>query len=101
MKHTADPAGHRKRFQEQVRENPRLAAVYFILRLLVLLMLVAQILHGNFENAFLCVLTLFLFTLPSFLERAIRNQSRRLVADPDAPLDLLLPGDLALEDDED
>ena len=72
MKHTADPAGHRKRFQEQVRENPRLAAVYFILRLLVLLMLVAQILHGNFENAFLCVLTLFLFTLPSFLERAIR-----------------------------
>ncbi|WP_297212157.1 hypothetical protein [uncultured Flavonifractor sp.] len=72
MKHTADPAGHRKRFQEQVRENPRLAAVYFILRLLVVLMLVAQILHGNFENAFLCVLTLFLFTLPSFLERAIR-----------------------------
>ena len=72
MKHTADPARHRKRFQEQVRENPRLAAVYFILRLLVLLMLVAQILHGNFENAFLCVLTLFLFTLPSFLERAIR-----------------------------
>lgn len=66
-----DRSEHRKRFREQVRENPRLAAVYFILRFLVILMLIAQFLNGNFENAFLCVLTLFLFTLPSFLERAI------------------------------
>ena len=72
MKQKETRDARRKRFREQVRENPRLAAVYFILRLLVILMLVAQILHGNFENAFLCVLTLFLFTLPSFLERAIR-----------------------------
>ena len=33
------------------------------------------------------------------LERAIYNQSRRLVAEPDAPLDLILPGDLDLDDD--
>ncbi len=72
MKQVSERPDHRKKFREQVRESPRLAAVYFILRLLVVLMLVAQILHGNFENAFLCVLTLFLFTLPSFLERAIR-----------------------------
>ena len=52
--------------------HPRLAAVYFILRLLVILMLVAQVFNRNFENVFLCVLTLFLFTLPSFLERKIR-----------------------------
>lgn len=32
------------------------------------------------------------------LERAILNQSRRLVADPSAPLDLLLPGDFELDD---
>ncbi|HJB59065.1 MAG TPA: stage V sporulation protein K, partial [Candidatus Faecalibacterium faecipullorum] len=31
------------------------------------------------------------------LEKAIYNQSRRLVAEPAAPLDLLLPGDLELE----
>ena len=34
--------------------------------------IVAQSFKGNFENVFLCVLTLFLFTLPSFLERTIR-----------------------------
>ena len=72
MKGKADRAERRRRFREQVRENPRLAAVYFILRLLVILMLVAQVFNRNFENVFLCVLTLFLFTLPSFLERKIR-----------------------------
>ena len=72
MKGKADRAERRRRFREQVRENPRLAAVYFILRLLVILMLVAQVFNRNFENVFLCILTLFLFTLPSFLERKIR-----------------------------
>ena len=57
---------------EQVRENPRLAAVYVILRVLVVLALVAQVFNGNFENVFLCVLTLILFTIPSFIERTIR-----------------------------
>ena len=33
------------------------------------------------------------------LERAIYNQSRRLVAEPDAPLDLILAGDLDLDDE--
>ena len=33
------------------------------------------------------------------LEKAIYNQSRRLVAQPDAPLDLILPGDLEFEDE--
>ena len=72
MKQRESRSDRRKHFREQVRKNPRLAAVYFILRLLVVLMLIAQIFNGNFENVFLCVLTLFLFTLPSFLERKIR-----------------------------
>ena len=72
MTRKSDHTDPRKNFRQQVRENPRLAAVYFILRLLVILMLVAQIFNRNFENVFLCVLTLFLFTLPSFLERKIR-----------------------------
>ena len=33
------------------------------------------------------------------VERAILNQSKRLVADPDASLELLLPGDFDLDDD--
>ena len=63
---------YHKTLKEQVRENPRLAAVYVILRVLVVLALVAQVFNGNFENVFLCVLTLILFTIPSFIERTIR-----------------------------
>ncbi len=33
------------------------------------------------------------------LEKAILNQSKRLVADPDAPLDTLLPGDFDLDEE--
>ena len=62
----------RKSVKEQIRENPRLAAVYVILRVLVVLVMIAQIFNGNFENVFLCVLTLILFTIPSFIERTIR-----------------------------
>ena len=72
MKQRESRADRRGQFRDQVRRNPGLAAVYFILRLLVVLMLIAQVFNGNFENVFLCVLTLFLFTLPSFLERKIR-----------------------------
>ena len=66
------PGRYHKTLKEQVRENPRLAAVYVILRVLVVLALVAQVFNGNFENVFLCVLTLILFTIPSFIERTVR-----------------------------
>ena len=66
------PGRYHKTLKEQVRENPRLAAVYVILRVLVVLALVAQVFNGNFENVFLCVLTLILFSIPSFIERTIR-----------------------------
>lgn len=46
--------------------------VYVALRILVIITLVAQTLRGNFENVFLCVLTLFLFTLPVFIERTLK-----------------------------
>ncbi|MFQ7854652.1 MAG: hypothetical protein ACLRIS_05505 [Flavonifractor plautii] len=49
-----------------------MAAVYVILRVLVVLALVAQVFNGNFENVFLCVLTLILFSIPSFIERTVR-----------------------------
>jgi hypothetical protein len=65
------PGRYHKTLREQVRENPRLAAVYVILRALVILLLIAQFFHGNFENVFLCILTLILFTIPSFIERTI------------------------------
>lgn len=65
--------GERRRaLKAQIKAKPGLTAVYIILRALVILALVAQVFNRNFENVFLCVLTLFLFTLPSFIERTIR-----------------------------
>ena len=46
--------------------------IYIILRVLVILTMVAQFLNGNFENVFLCILTLVLFTLPTVIERRVR-----------------------------
>lgn len=53
-------------------ENKKLVStVYFILRLSVIGVLVAQVFNRNFENVLLCVLTLVLFMLPSFFERRL------------------------------
>lgn len=43
-------------------------AVYLILRLLVVATMIAQIFNRNYENVFVCVLTLILFMLPSIVE---------------------------------
>ena len=46
-------------------------AIYFTLRVLVVMVMVAQFFNGNFENVLLCVLVLVLFMLPSMLERSL------------------------------
>ena len=45
--------------------------VYIILRLVVLATLVWQLLSANYENAFVCVLTLVLLVIPSIIERKL------------------------------
>ena len=53
-------------------ENKKLVyTVYFVLRLSVVGMLVAQFFNRNYENVLLCVLTLVLFMLPSAFERRL------------------------------
>ena len=53
-------------------ENKKLVyTVYFVLRLSVVGMLVAQFFNRNYENVLLCILTLILFMLPSAFERRL------------------------------
>ena len=47
--------------------NRKSILVYLILRVLVIISLVFQIISGSFYNAFLCIVTLLLFTLPTIL----------------------------------
>ena len=46
--------------------------VYFTLRILVIICMVLQILRGDWNNAFLCVLSLALFTIPSLIEEKLK-----------------------------
>ena len=46
--------------------------VYLILRLLVIICMVAQAMHKNWENVFLCVLTLVMFTVPTLIENKLK-----------------------------
>ena len=55
----------------RIRHKKALLWLYNILRLLVILVMVLQILNRNYENVYICVLTLLLFALPSFVERRL------------------------------
>ena len=64
----------RKVYEESaaiLRRKPRVSAVYFLLRFLVILTVIAQFLRGNYENVFMGLLTLMLFVLPTVLERQL------------------------------
>lgn len=52
----------------ELREHKSSFVVYFVLRLLVIVMMVLQLLNRNYENVFLCALTLLLLVIPSFVQ---------------------------------
>lgn len=52
----------------ELREHRSSFMVYLVLRLLVIALLIYQLLTGNYENAFLCILTLLLLIIPSFVQ---------------------------------
>ena len=54
------------------RERRSVTMVYILLRISVVLVMLAQIFNGNFENVFLCVLTLILFLLPTIFEKSLQ-----------------------------
>ncbi len=62
----------REEFKVQWEEHRALTIVYFILRFAVIGIAIAQFFNGNYSNFFLCILTLFLFLIPSFVEKKIK-----------------------------
>ncbi len=53
----------------EIRRKKWVSTVYIILRILVIVVMVLQFFNQNYENVFLCILTLFLFLLPTVAER--------------------------------
>lgn len=62
-----------KKMQKKYHEtNKKSIAVYLILRLLVVISMIFQILLGNIENAFMCMVALFLFTIPTIVSEKFK-----------------------------
>ncbi len=55
-----------KRKYKETKEKSLL--VYLILRFLVIICMILEILRGDLNNAFLCFLSLLLFTIPTLIE---------------------------------
>ena len=63
-----------RKSKEEMRSHPYATAVYFILRLIVVIMLAVNLWERDYESAFICVLSLILFLLPAFIEKRFRVQ---------------------------
>lgn len=59
---------HEKYFDNYSKRN---MTIYLILRALVIVTLVRQVILGNWNNVFLCALTLILFVLPAVIEKKL------------------------------
>lgn len=57
-----------KALQMELREHKSSFLVYVTLRLLVIIVMVLQIFNRNYENVFLCLLTLLLLVIPSYVQ---------------------------------
>ena len=54
---------------EVTKNKKRVIALYFILRFFVISLMVLNIFERNYNNVFICVLTLFLFFIPAIIDR--------------------------------
>ena len=58
----------KKSLRQMIVQRDSARIVHYLLRLVVILILIAQAFNKNYENVFLCVLTLMLFAVPSLIE---------------------------------
>ncbi len=56
----------------KIRNNKKaLVAIYLLLRLSVIAVMIIQFFNKNYNDVFLCVLTLILFTIPEFVDKKL------------------------------
>ena len=58
--------------KHELRENRSAFIVYSALRILVIGIMILQIFNKNFQNVFLCLLTLILFIMPSVVQATFK-----------------------------
>lgn len=57
---------------KEIWEKKKILFLYAILRIMVVLIMLKQFFNGNYENVFLCILTLILFLIPAFVEKKLK-----------------------------
>ena len=62
----------RQAMDQELREHKSSFIVFYILRILVLVVLVRQLFQHNYESAFFCILTILLLYVPSWLQVRLR-----------------------------
>lgn len=56
----------------QVEDHKAVGIVYLVLRIMVVIVMIRSFVLSNYDNVFMCFLTLVLFMIPSFFERRIK-----------------------------
>lgn len=64
--------GFFRQLKDEYRKNKSTFILYMVLRTLVIITGVRQFFIGNYENTFLCAMTLLLFLVPVFVERIFK-----------------------------
>ena len=59
------------KFKIDDKNKGRDITVYVVLRFLVILTMITQLLRGNYENVFMCILTLILFLIPTIIDKRL------------------------------
>lgn len=62
----------RQAMDQELREHKSSFIVFYILRMLVLVVLVRQLFRNNYESAFFCILTILLLYVPSWIQVRLR-----------------------------
>lgn len=61
---------NRNEILEQIKSHKGVFLLYVFLRIAVAAVMIKQFMDGNFQSVFLCVLVLFLFIVPSLIEKS-------------------------------
>lgn len=61
-----------KKYFKVGKNDKNKITVYVVLRALVILTMIRQIFMHNWNNVFMCILTLFLFLVPAFIEKQLK-----------------------------
>ena len=72
MKERKSPHSLLRWAHQTLKRKRTVAVVYWVLRFSVIAVMIAQFFNRNFENVFLCVLTLILLLMPTIMERRLQ-----------------------------